>query len=313
MIALVLLVCSQAPAPLLAPLLEVSWDASSARTGKIVVVDVAVPPGLPAIQSIKAQLDDHAGIALAISADRRRWRVLVPVDIESKLVPQPLRIEAVLMDARVTTWKKPVALREGGYDKRTISVGKQFTNPSAKQKKRAEQESLSLSAAMRIESPERLWRGSFFKPTPGLQTSPFGTLRTYNQSRRSRHLGWDLDGDVGSPIFAAGRGKILLAMERFYSGGTVLIDHGQGLMTMYFHMSRIDVMAGGMIEKGQSLGAVGASGQVTGPHLHFSVRLGGLYVDPKQLLGLNLSADIEDQAPRPPTPTPTTPPTVPSR
>ncbi|MDP2340202.1 MAG: M23 family metallopeptidase [Deltaproteobacteria bacterium] len=288
MITLVMLLCTQAP------LLEVSWDASTARTGKIVVVDVATPPGLPAIRSLSAELDDHAGVALAISADRHKWRVLVPVDIDSKLVPQPLRIDAVLMDGRATTWKKPVALREGGYDKRTITVGKQFTNPSTKQRQRAEQESLLLSAAMRIESPERMWRGNFLKPTAGLQTSPFGTLRTYNKARRSRHLGWDLDGDVGSPIVAAGRGKILLAMERFYSGGTVLIDHGQGLMTMYFHMSRIDVLAGGFVDKGQPLGAVGASGQVTGPHLHFSVRLGGLYVDPRQLIGLNLSADADD-------------------
>ena len=306
--ALLLLLCAQAP------LLEVSWDASTARTGKLLVVDVGAPPGLPAIRSIQVSLDDNAGVALPISADRHRWRVLVPVDIESKLKPQPLRIEAVLVDGRQTLWNKPVALRDGGYDKRTITVGKQFTNPSKKQKKRAAQESAVLAIALRTDSPERLWRGSFLKPTAGLPTSPFGTLRTYNKSRRSRHLGWDLDGDVGDPIVAAGRGKVLLATERFYSGGTVLIDHGQGLMTMYFHMARIDVLTGRLVEKGEKLGAVGASGQVTGPHLHFSVRLGGLYVDPKQLIGLNLSMDAEDdQALRPPTTTTTAPPLAPGR
>ena len=289
---LLTLLCTQAP------LLEVSWDASTAKTGKIVVVDVATPPGIAGIRSITAHLDDRRGIALSISADRHRWRVLVPVDIDSELDPLPLRIDAVLVDGRTTVWRKPVAVREGDYDKRSITVGKKFLSPSRAQKSRAAKESVALSAAMRTESPERLWRGSFAKPTAGEPTSPFGTLRTYNKKRRSRHLGWDLDGNVGDAIVAAGRGRVLLATERFYSGGTVLLDHGQGLMTMYFHMSRIDVMAGRLVEKGEGLGAVGASGQVTGPHLHFSVRLGGLYVDPRQLLGLNLSDDADDdQAP----------------
>ncbi len=297
MIALLAFVCAQTP------LLEVSWDPSTARTGKILVVDVTSPPALAPIRSINAELDNKSGVALPISSDAHHWRVLVPVDIESKLAPQTLHIDAVLRDGRSSTWKKPVALRDGGYDKRAITVGKQFTSPSKQQKQRAERESVVLAAALKIKSEERLWRGSFQKPTPGEQTAPFGTLRTYNKARRARHLGWDLDGDVGAPIVAAGSGRVLLASERFYSGGTVLLDHGQGLMTMYFHMSRIDVVTGGVVQKGQGLGAVGASGQVTGPHLHFSVRLGGLYVDPRQFLGLDFSDDADDQAPRLPTAT----------
>ena len=290
-----------------APLLEVVWDASTAKPGKLIVIDVTTPPAVAVVSQLSARLGDHAGIALPISSDHRRWRVLVPVDIESKLKPLPLQIDAILADGRTSTWNKPVALREGDYDRRTISVGKEFTQPSARQKKRAAAETLVLASALRMQSPERLWRGSFTKPTAGLQTSPFGSLRTYNKSRRSRHLGWDLDGDVGAPIVAAGRGRVLLATPRFYSGGTVLLDHGQGLMTLYFHMARIDVLAGRLVEKGEALGAVGASGQVTGPHLHFSVRLGGLYVDGRQLIELNLSADADDRnAAGPPATTPHT-------
>jgi murein DD-endopeptidase MepM/ murein hydrolase activator NlpD len=113
-------------------------------------------------------------------------------------------------------------------------------------------------------------------------------------------MGLDLDGDVGATIVAANRGRVLVASERFYSGGTVLLDHGQGLMTMYFHMSRIDVKPGQLLEKGQGIGAVGASGQVTGPHLHLSTKLGGEYVDPAQLLSLDLSADVDDVTQRTP-------------
>jgi murein DD-endopeptidase MepM/ murein hydrolase activator NlpD len=184
-----------------------------------------------------------------------------------------------------------VPILAGAYDKRTISVSKKFTSPSKAQRIRAEKESASLTAALATTSADRLWRGSFIKPTPGDMTSPFGTLRTYNKKRKSRHLGLDLDGDVGAPIVAANGGRVLLAMERFYSGGTVVLDHGQGLITMYFHMSRIDVVDGQTVEQGQGLGAVGASGQVTGPHLHFCVRLDGLYVDPSHVLTLDLGGD----------------------
>jgi murein DD-endopeptidase MepM/ murein hydrolase activator NlpD len=142
-----------------------------------------------------------------------------------------------------------------------------------------------------------LWRGSFTKPTPGAETSPFGTLRTYNNKRRSRHLGLDLDGDVGAPVLASNHGRVVLAAERFYSGGTVVIDHGQGLFTMYFHLSRIDVIAGADVVKGASIGAVGASGQVTGPHLHFTVKFQGHAQNPARLLALDLSADAEPRVP----------------
>lgn len=288
------LLCAQAP------LVEVAFDPSTARTGKILIVDVKTPPGLPPLTSVSPSLAEKDGVAFPVSADRRQWRALVPVDIESKtkkavVLPQILVVDAVLADGRQTQWKKPIALKEGGYDKRNITVGKQFTSPSKKQQQRATRESKELSDAMKIVSADRLWRGSFAKPTPGDETSPFGTLRTYNKKRKSRHLGLDLDGDTGAPIVAANRGRVLIATDRFYSGGTVLLDHGQGLMTMYFHMSRIDVKDGQLVEKGQGLGAVGASGQVTGPHLHLSVKLGGEYVDPAQLLGLDLSADVDDE------------------
>jgi murein DD-endopeptidase MepM/ murein hydrolase activator NlpD len=298
MLLALLLLATAAPSPptttttTAAPLIDVS--PGEARTGKLLVVDVVAAPALPALTSIAPTLNGKRGVAFATSADHKQWKVLVPVNIESKLKPQPLVLDAVFADGRRTRWRKPVALEDGGYDHRTITVGKRFISPSKKQRARAAKESKALSAALATTSPERLWRGSFARPTAGGQTSPFGTLRTYNKKRRSRHLGLDLDGDVGAPIVAANRGRVLLATERFYSGGTVLLDHGQGLMTMYFHMSRIDVKPGDLVEKGQGLGAVGASGQVTGPHLHLSVKLDGLYVDPAQLLALDLSDDVDD-------------------
>jgi len=283
---------SPAPAPALSSrLLDVSWSDASARTGRLLVVDIAVAPSVEPLVTIDLRLGSRAGITFPTSADGRRHRGLVPIHVDAEPGRQPLVVDVTLQDGTPARFEKPVVVKDGGYDKRQIKVGKQFTSPSKAQRDRAAREAEALSTVLATTSVERLWRGSFVRPTAGVVTSPFGTLRTYNKKKKSRHLGLDLDGDVGAPIVAANRGRVLLATERFYSGGTVVLDHGQGFITMYFHMSRIDVEAGQLVGQGDPLGAVGASGQVTGPHLHWSVRLDGLYVNPAQLLDLDLSAD----------------------
>jgi hypothetical protein len=289
------------PAPTSSKLLDVRWADDSARTGRMLVVDIAVAPSVDPIITLDVKLGEQQGISFPTSGDRRRHRALLPIPIDARPGPRVLVIDATMQDGTPARWQKPVPVKEGAYDKRHIKVGKQFTSPSKAQQQRAAQEAEALSAALSTTSPERLWRGSFARPTPGVVTSPFGTLRTYNKKKKSRHLGLDLDGDVGAPIVAPNRGRVLLATERFYSGGTVVLDHGQGFITMYFHMSRIDVAVGQLVEKGEGLGAVGASGQVTGPHLHWSVKLDGLYMSPSQLLELDLAMDAE------PLPGPTVP------
>ncbi len=297
------------------PLLDVQWQDDSARTGRMLVVDVGVSATMAPVRSIEVMLDDKQGIAMPSSKDRRHFRLMSPIEIDAAIAPLVLRIDVVLTDNEHLHWEKPVAIAAGAYDQRKITVSKKFTSPSKLQQKRADRESKELSAVLETTSSERLWRGSWARPTVGVETSPFGTLRTYNKKRKSRHLGLDLDGDTGDAIVAGNRGRILMATDRFYSGGTVVIDHGQGLITMAFHMSRMDVAVGQLVQKGQVLGAIGASGQVTGPHLHFTVKLANVSVDPRQLLGLDLNADADDDTPlaiHAPSPSPAAPKTMPS-
>jgi murein DD-endopeptidase MepM/ murein hydrolase activator NlpD len=277
-----------------------------ARNGKIAVVDVVASPAAGALASLAASLGGRWGTTFPTSVDRKRWRALVPVDIEESAATLPFVADARGADGTTTTTTTTVRVQPGRYDHRAITVGKQFTSPSQAEQDRAARENEELAAAMRQSSTTRLWRGRFARPTAGPETAPFGTLRTYNKKRKSRHFGLDLDGEVGAPIVAANSGRVLLASERFYSGGTVLLDHGEGLMTMYFHMSRIDVVVGQDVDKRAPLGAIGASGQVTGPHLHLTVKLGGCSVDPAQLLALDLSGDVEGARASSMTP-PTTP------
>ncbi|MCC7074924.1 MAG: M23 family metallopeptidase [Deltaproteobacteria bacterium] len=297
MIAVVVAACMLAIAGPAPDALDVAWPAEGFPTGRATLVEVRSAPARSPIVSLTGSLGGRAIVAFPASGDRRRWLALAPVSIEQKRRQLPLVLDATLQDGSAVGWRKPAPVIEAPYDERHLKVSKKFIKPSVAQRKRAAREAKALSVALATVTPERLWRGSFARPTAGVETSPFGTRRTYNDKKKSRHLGLDLDGAVGAPIVATARGRVALATERFYSGGTVVIDHGHSLFTMYFHMSRIDVRVGDVVEKGQGLGAVGATGQVTGPHLHFTVRFGELYVDPARVLALDLSADAVDVPP----------------
>ncbi len=124
---------------------------------------------------------------------------------------------------------------------------------------------------------------------PPIKTSPFGQRRTFNGSVRSRHLGLDLRARRGNPIMAAAAGRVALAGNFVYQGNAVYLDHGLGLFTAYFHMSRLEVEVGDLVEPGQVLGRAGSTGRSTAPHLHWSAYVNGVTVDPESLVGLWLA------------------------
>ncbi len=129
----------------------------------------------------------------------------------------------------------------------------------------------------------RLWRSRFRLPRSSRITSGYGTTREYNGAITSRHLGTDFAGAVGQPVAAAARGVVALVGNFYLAGRAVYLDHGAGLVTGYFHLSRVDVAVGDTVRAGQVIGAVGRSGRVTGPHLHWIARYGGITVDPMSL------------------------------
>jgi murein DD-endopeptidase MepM/ murein hydrolase activator NlpD len=185
------------------------------------------------------------------------------------------------------TVRTSLPVRRSGYPSEVLRVAPGFVKPDSAAAARIRSEIMkSREVARRSQSRTRLWAGPFHLPRSSRITSPFGTARVFNGQVQSRHLGTDFAGAVGEPVLAAGRGVVALVADFYLAGGTIYLDHGAGLVTAYFHLSRAYVRKGQTVKAGQRIGAVGRSGRVTGPHLHWVARYGTISVDPMSLLQL---------------------------
>jgi murein DD-endopeptidase MepM/ murein hydrolase activator NlpD len=171
-------------------------------------------------------------------------------------------------------------VRPGVYGEETLTVDPRHVRPSPKELERIKREQEELKHIYASGSRSRLWQGGFQIPVPGEMSGAFGTRRLFNGELQSHHTGTDFRAQAGDPVNAAGSGVARLAKDLFYSGNAVIIDHGAGVFTSYSHLSRIDVKVGQKIEKGQAVGRVGATGRATGPHLHWSVKVNSVNVNP---------------------------------
>lgn len=189
----------------------------------------------------------------------------------------------------------PVA--RGVFSVAQLSVDPRFVEPpdSALAARIARENRAGGAVSRRSHSTPRLWHNEFRRPRDTRITSDYGQRREFNGELRSRHMGLDLEGNLGDPVVAANRGVVALIGEFYYAGNIVYIDHGRGLVTAYLHMSEVDVAVGDTVERGQLIGKVGATGRVTGPHLHWIARYGSVTVNPLSLFELDLAAwEVKD-------------------
>jgi hypothetical protein len=177
-----------------------------------------------------------------------------------------------------------VQIRAHTFPREELTVASRFVRPSPAEQARAAAEAARLKRLWASASPERLWRGQFQRPAPGPLGAAFGLRRIFNGEPRSPHNGIDIRAPRGTLVVAANRGRVALRDDLFFSGNTIVLDHGLGLYTLYLHLSEFRVGTGELVTRGQEIGRVGATGRVTGPHLHFSARLWGARVEPWQLI-----------------------------
>ena len=180
----------------------------------------------------------------------------------------------------------PVGRRRAPRER--LRVAPEYAEPpdSLSERIRLEQE-LVQEVRQRAHETPRLWQAPFLRPRAGVVTSGFGVARVFNKVLRSRHWGVDFAGQRGDPVRASNRGVVALVADLYYSGTTILIDHGAGLVTGYFHLSRVLVVPGDTVAAGQLIGLVGASGRVTRSHLHWFAAYGSITVDPLDLIRAN--------------------------
>ncbi|MEC7949550.1 MAG: M23 family metallopeptidase, partial [Myxococcota bacterium] len=213
------------------------------------------------------------------------WRALAGVPIQARTGRKALELRVEDQAGNVSERTIPVAVVAGRFTRGgTIRLTEQQIaarrNESAKKKMRAQRE-----AAYTWDQPEQLWAGPMQRPIDGGRiSSGFGRYRTYSDGKKSHHTGTDIAARTGTPVVAAGAGEVRFVGEQSIFGNVVIVHHGQGLSTSYNHLSEIHVDAGQRVARGEQIGAVGSTGQATGPHLHWGVVLDGTAVDGMPLL-----------------------------
>src|ERR1700687_4155098 len=220
-------------------------------------------------------------------ASETQRKGLLAVDLDKAPGEYDLKVTGQTGSGEKISCSAGVAGRKGPFRAEKLQVGKQFVEPSPEQIKRADEERQKLRDIFDRVTPERLWDGKFRIPLDGATTgSNFGRRRILNGNPGSPHGGVDLPGATGTPVHAAQRGRVVLAEELFFAGNTVVVDHGLGIYTFYGHLSEIDAKVGDALEASAVLGKVGATGRVTGPHLHWGLTVERARVNPLQIVTL---------------------------
>jgi murein DD-endopeptidase MepM/ murein hydrolase activator NlpD len=258
---------------------EVRIQPGTARPGDAVLVTVRgsrdVPQGNVGSQKLRFLPFPGGGFQALIA---------LPADLK----PEAQKVEVKFRtDERPEDFNLALDVVEPHFRKDELKVASKFVSPSDSDKKWMQNDQKAFDQAWKQGYVARLFQNAFVWPKLARITAPFGDLRLINGKKQSQHQGTDLDGEIGEPAYAANDGVVVMTRECFGSGNTVIIHHGAGLFTTYFHLSRIDVKKGDKIKQGDPVGLVGKTGRVTGPHLHWGVKIDGRWVDPESLLRLD--------------------------
>lgn len=252
-------------------------------TGRWSDRDVAFWKESGAIDSPAGPRSNHAPGERA-TGDRRK--ALLGVDLEKVAGSYDLAVTATWRDGSHVECSATITVTAGKFATESLKVEKQFVEPNPEQANRAMEEQQKLRALFDRVTPERFWQGAFRMPLKGaIHGTNFGKRRILNGQPRSPHTGADFPVPTGTPVYATQNGRVVLAEELYFSGNTVILDHGLGVYSLYGHLSSTNVALGDAITTGTVLGKVGATGRATGPHLHWGVTVNKARVNPVQLVG----------------------------
>ena len=268
------------PATAQAQEIRVSLSAGTAQPGDLVLLTADAPT---AVDSLTVQAFGRD--VRAFRTDSRTWQALVGVDLADP--PREYRVTATARAGeRTISATAPLVVQPRNFPTRRLHVDPSFVEPPPAAVERIGREAEELTAVWGDTSATRLWHAAFVQPVNEASTGRFGARSVFNGALRAPHAGEDFASPEGTFVQAPNTGRVVLAHDLYFTGNTIVIDHGLGLFSLLAHLSSFDVNLGDMVAVGQRLGSSGATGRVTGPHLHWAVRAAGARVDPQSLLSL---------------------------
>ncbi len=273
-----------------------AWCHALAQSPAVTLIPAVVEAGSPVLVHVDAGGDanidsEWLGRRLQFFPARngRGWFALAGVDVEAPAGPSMLRI-IVRAGSGVRDLSRAVEIHAAHYRTGKLTVAPKFVEPGPDALKQIEDERQFKEKVFASSAAQPLWAGSFRAPVIATPTDSFGTRRMFNGKLASVHKGMDFRAAMGTPVRAGNSGIVVLARPLYYEGNCVVIDYGLGFFTLSMHLSRIDVREGQHVATAERLGLSGATGRITGPHLHWAVRWQGAYLDPAKLLRLDLGA-----------------------
>lgn len=265
-----------------APALTVEMSSAAPKQGGLVAVTLRSDVALASAAASSGGRE----FPLERDGEGRLFLGLVGVDFESATGARALDLAVEGLCGDRHSARRTLEVRSGRFPVQKLKVDPAYVEPPESELERIREDKEKVGRVWGSGDPRRMWNGPFALPVDAPARDNFGSRRVFNGKPRSSHEGADLAAPAGAPVRAPGPARVALADELYFSGGTVILDHGAGLFTMYFHLSRIDVRAGDVIPAGREIGAVGATGRATGPHLHWGARLDRARINPLGLLGL---------------------------
>ena len=272
------------PATVAARAWAIRWQPVQLVNGAPIVLEVVPPVRLT---SLSANWLEHQ-VWFSYDATAKVWYGIAGVSLETRPGTYTLSLKGTSSQGTEISFSRSMTVRAAKYPSIAVTVAKRYTEPSKEQMERIQKDKTVKQDVFHHTDPEREWTGTFRPPVEARVSDVFGTRRTFNGKVQSMHQGLDFAVPTGTPVFAINSGTILLAGPLYFEGNCVVIDHGQGLLTLYLHLSDIKIKQGERIKRGEEIGLSGGTGRATGPHLHLAVRWQGVYLNPATLLALKL-------------------------
>jgi murein DD-endopeptidase MepM/ murein hydrolase activator NlpD len=263
---------------------SVRWQPKRVMNGYPVLLQVSSPQRL---ESLSGKWLEH-DVFFSFDSPSQTWRGIAGASLETKPGKYVLTLAGKTKGGNELSFQQAIPVGKAKYRQIAVTVPKQYTEPSTEQLHEIDQDKALKQRVLGQVSPERDWMGKFLPPVNAPISDVFGTARVFNGNVQSVHQGLDFGVPAGTPVAALNGGTVLLAQMLFFEGNCVVLDHGQGLLTIYMHLSKIEVKEGERVKRGQQIALSGGTGRASGPHLHVAVRWQGVYLDPAILLKLSL-------------------------